>query len=339
MTKNILKIILAVAISMVAAYLALRNVHLDQVMNSIRQADLMSVAMVLILITTAQVVRSLRWGLLLAPLDKFSQRVLLPITAIGFLFIWIIPARLGELARPYLLQQNSRIGLTAGMGSVVLERLIDSSFLVALLAACLPILQLPSLIVASFRGFAFLLLAVVLLLLLGSVPALRQRFFQVVSRLLPESWMEFLTRFADTFYSGMQAMTSLKGLFVIVLLTSLIWIFALAAFLILFRSMNLQLGLLASVTVLVLTCLGIALPAAPGFIGNYHYACVVALGLFGVGKDTALAYAILAHFLTILIIVGMGILYINVSKLKVGFSLRSAIDSGQLASGSGQQDK
>jgi hypothetical protein len=151
--------------------------------------------------------------------------------------------------------------------------------------------------------------------------------------------MEFLTRFADTFYSGMQAMTSLKGLFVIVLLTSLIWIFALAAFLILFRSMNLQLGLLASVTVLVLTCLGIALPAAPGFIGNYHYACVVALGLFGVGKDTALAYAILAHFLTILIIVGMGILYINVSKLKVGFSLRSAIDSGQLASGSGQQDK
>jgi hypothetical protein len=79
------------------------------------------------------------------------------------------------------------------------------------------------------------------------------------------------------------------------------------------------------------------LPAAPGFIGNYHYARVVALGLFGVGKDTALAYSILAHFLTIVIIVGMGILYINVSNLKVRFSLRSAIDSEQLAVGSGQR--
>jgi uncharacterized protein (TIRG00374 family) len=327
MTKNILKIVISLAISVAAGYLALRNVHLNQVMNGIRQADLLSVALVLVLIAGAQVLRSLRWGLLLAPLDKLSQRLLLPITFIGFLFIWIIPARLGELARPYLLQQNSGIGLSAGMGSVVLERLIDSFFLVVLLAACLPALQLPSLILASFRGFAFLLLAIALLMLLGSVPAFRRRFFQWVSRLLPESWMESLTRFADTFYSGMQAVTGLKGLLAIVLLTSIIWMSALAAFLILFRSMDLQLGLLAGVTVLVLTCLGIALPAAPGFVGNYHYACVVALGLFGVGKDTALAYAILAHFLTILITVGMGVLFINVSKLKVGFSLTSAMHS------------
>ena len=325
MTKNILKIIISIAVSVVAGYLAFRNVQLNDVMAGIRQADWISVALVLLLITGAQLLRSSRWGLLLEPLESLSQRLLLPITSIGFLFVWILPARLGEVARPYLLQQNSRVGLSPAMGSVVLERLIDSTFLVVLLTICLPALRLPGLILSAFKGFVFILLAAVLLVLLGSLPAFRERLFKVVFKILPGSWSEYLARIAETFYSGMQAVMSVKKLLAILALTSIIWGTGLAAFLVLFRSMDLHLGLLAGTTVLVLTCLGIALPAAPGFIGNYHYACVVAMGLFGVAKDTALAYAILMHFLTIFVLVAMGLFFINASKLKVSFSLRSAI--------------
>jgi hypothetical protein len=340
MTKNILKIIISVAVSVIAGYLAFRNVQLNAVITGIRQADSISVAIVLFLIFGAQLLRSSRWGLLLEPLEPLSQRLLLPITSIGFLFVWILPARLGEVARPYLLQQNSKVGLSPAMGSVVLERLIDSTFLVLLLTICLPALRLPGLILSAFKGFVFILLAAVLLVLLGSLPKFRQRVFQVVFKVLPTSWSEFLTRIAENFYSGMQAVMSVKRLLAILALTSIIWGTGLAAFLVLFHSMDLQLGLLAGTTVLVLTCLGIALPAAPGFIGNYHYACIVAMGLFGVAKDTALAYAILMHFLTILVLVAMGLFFINVSKLKVSFSLRSAIDSPSTGSGpsGGQQD-
>jgi len=322
----------------IAGYLAFRNVQLNDVIAGIRQADSISVAIVLILLVGGQLLRSSRWGLLLEPLESFSQRLLLPITSIGFLFVWILPARLGEVARPYLLQQNSKVGLSPAMGSVVLERLIDSTFLVLLLSICLPALQLPGLILSAFKGFVFILLAAVLLLLLGSLPKFRERLFKFFSMILPESWSEYLTRIADTFYSGMQAVMSVKRLLSILALTSIIWGTGLAAFLVLFHSMDLRLGLLAATTILVLTCLGIALPAAPGFIGNYHYACVVAMGLFGVAKDTALAYAILIHFLTMVVLVAMGLFFINVSKLKVSFSLRSATDSGQQAGGSGQQE-
>ena len=325
MTKNILKIIASLTISAVAGYLAFRNVQLQDVIVGVRQADSISVVLVLLLITGAQLLRSSRWGLLLEPLEPLSQRLLLPISSIGFLFVWILPARLGEVARPYLLQQNSKVGLSPAMGSVVLERLIDSTFLVVLLTICLPALQLPGLILSTFKGFVFILLAAVLLVLLGSIPGFRQRLFRVVFVVLPASWSEFLARIADTFYSGMQAVMSVKRLLSILALTSIIWGAALIAFLILFHSMDLQLGLLAGTTVLVLTCLGIALPAAPGFIGNYHYACIVAMGLFGVAKDTALAYAILMHFLTMVVLVAMGLFFINVSKLKVSFSLRSAV--------------
>jgi hypothetical protein len=91
---------------------------------------------------------------------------------------------------------------------------------------------------------------------------------------------------------------------------------------VLFRSMGMQLGWLAAITVLVLTCVGISLPSAPGFIGNFHYACVIALSLFGVIKETALAFAIVNHFLTLAVIVIMGVYSINMPKLKVGFSLK-----------------
>jgi hypothetical protein len=266
---------------------------------------------------------------MLQPLAPLSQRLLLPITSIGFLFVWILPARLGEVARPYLLHQNSRVGLSAAMGSIVLERLIDASFLVLLLAICLPALRLPGWLLASFQGFVYVLLAAALLVLLGSLPGFRRRLLQWISKVLPESLSSFLTRIAETFYSGMQAVMSIRKLFTIMALTVVIWFTNLLVFMAMSHSMDLQLGWLAGITVLVLTCLGIALPAAPGFIGNYHYACMVALTLFAVAKETALAYAILVHFLTVLVLVLMGVLFMITSKLKVGFPLKSLAGSQQ----------
>ena len=128
-----------------------------------------------------------------------------------------------------------------------------------------------------------------------------------------------------------------KNLFAVLILTLLIWATGVVAFMVMFYSMNMQLGWLAGITVLVLTCIGIAMPAAPGFIGNYHYACVVALGLFGVAKGAALAFAILIHFLTMVVLVLMGVVFMNTSKLKVGFPLLKAASGKQGVVGSREQ--
>jgi uncharacterized protein (TIRG00374 family) len=314
----------SIGISVLAGYLAFRNVQLKEVIAGIHQVDVVSIGLILILIALGMVGRSFRWGLMLEPLEPLGQRLLLPITSIGFLFI---PARLGEVARPYLLHQNSRVGLSAAMGSVVLERLIDASFLVVFLALCLPALRLPGWLLSSFQGFVYVLLTAALLVLLGSLPGFRNRLLQVISKLLPSRIAEFLTRIADTFYSGMQSITSMRKFLAILALTIVVWFTNLAAFMVMFRSMDLHLGWLAGITVLVLTCLGIALPAAPGFIGNYHYAAVVALSIFNVDKVPALALAILIHFLTMVVIVLMGVIFMNMSKLKMGFSFKSLVSS------------
>ncbi|MFP3870317.1 MAG: lysylphosphatidylglycerol synthase transmembrane domain-containing protein [Syntrophobacteria bacterium] len=321
-SSRILKITVSVVVSLLAGYLALRNVDFQKVIAGIHRANLTLIVLVLLLHATTQVVRSLRWGMLLKPLEPLSQRLLLPITCIGFLFVWILPARLGEMARPYLLNQNSRVGLSAAMGSVVLERLVDAGFLVFLLAMCLPALRIPGWLHTWFQGFFWVLGSAALLLLLGSVPRFRNCCLQVVFKFFPEAMVSFLSRILETFYSGMQAAASIRRLLAVLALTAVMWGITAVANMVLFQAMDLQLGWLAAVTVLVLTCLGIALPAAPGFIGNYHYACVLALTLLGVVKETALAFAIVIHFILALVIVLMGVSFMSTIRLKMGFAVK-----------------
>ena len=59
---------------------------------------------------------------------------------------------------------------------------------------------------------------------------------------------------------------------------------------------------------MIILIIGIAIPTAPGFIGNWHFSCVLGLGLFGINKTDALTFAIIYHFLAVgfVVILGLG---------------------------------
>jgi hypothetical protein len=62
----------------------------------------------------------------------------------------------------------------------------------------------------------------------------------------------------------------------------------------------------AAMTIGVLLAIGSMLPAAPGYIGIYQVACVLALGPYGVGESAALAYSVVAQGATLLVICVLG---------------------------------
>jgi uncharacterized membrane protein YbhN (UPF0104 family) len=59
---------------------------------------------------------------------------------------------------------------------------------------------------------------------------------------------------------------------------------------------------------MIILLIGIAIPAAPGFVGNWHYFCVLALTLYGISKPDALSFAIVYHFLSLAVVVVLGVL-------------------------------
>jgi glycosyltransferase 2 family protein len=86
--------------------------------------------------------RSVRWRLLLRPIAELSRKRVVVVSCIGFAAILLMPLRLGEFVRPYLIRSPGRFGgksisLTAATSSVVAERVIDGLYVSIVLALAL----------------------------------------------------------------------------------------------------------------------------------------------------------------------------------------------------------
>jgi hypothetical protein len=143
---------------------------------------------------------------------------------------------------------------------------------------------------------------------------------------LPDQLSSRLMRLFHSFIDGLQILPDLKRTIWVVLLSLLIWGLVGIATYVLFSSFSSmsQLPLTAGYAVLVITALGVALPTAPGFIGNYHYSCVLGLTLFGVPKTDALTFAILLHFLQLSVMILLGLVCLPFLKVSLPTIFKSS---------------
>ncbi len=81
--------------------------------------------------------RAVRWRFLLRSFVVIPKRRTFAISCIGFAAILLLPFRLGELVRPYLVREKGKVSLAAATGTVVGERVVDGLFLSGLLAIAL----------------------------------------------------------------------------------------------------------------------------------------------------------------------------------------------------------
>jgi len=140
-----------------------------------------------------------------------------------------------------------------------------------------------------------------------------------ILRKLPHSLSSRLMRIFHSFLDGLQILPDLKKVFYLAFLSVTIWCLVGVATYILFPSLTSTLGLplVAAFVVLTITVLGITLPTAPGFVGNYHFSCVLALTLFGVPKTDALTFAILLHFIQFMVTIILGLLFLPFLKVSL----------------------
>ena len=87
--------------------------------------------------------------------------------------------------------------------------------------------------------------------------------------------------------------------------------------------MNLDLPWIAGWTVLAFVALGISIPSAPGYVGVWHAAAVLALSMFVVGQAAALGYAILYHASQFVPITLVGWLFLVREHVTLGEAARA----------------
>jgi glycosyltransferase 2 family protein len=89
--------------------------------------------------------RSVRWRFLLEPLAGMPKRRIFAVSCIGFAAILLLPFRIGELVRPYMMRTRPSqrragspvITMTSATSSVIAERIIDGLYLSIVLAVAL----------------------------------------------------------------------------------------------------------------------------------------------------------------------------------------------------------
>lgn len=235
----------------------------------------------------------------------FGQRVAPPIPPllsalyIGYLMNTVLPARVGELVRAFLVGRHAQVGTPAALSSVVLEKLLDLGAMALLLLALVASTPLPAesewvtpiaytcavALAGGVVGFGLVLVA-------------RSRLLAVVAfcevRLAPLQRLrlgELATSFLDAL-AGLGRRASLPRL---IFWSIVVWVCAGLSMWAGLTGAGVSVGLSALLLTLVVTNIGMAVPSAPGYVGVFHGLFVLSLQPFGVDPSHALGAAIIMH--------------------------------------------
>ncbi len=323
------KLFLGIIIGAFFVYLSFRGIDLNGINTGLKNANLFFIIPFLCLMTIIQILRSYRWGIILRPILKIDQFSLFSVTSVGFLAVIAIPARIGELARPYLISTKTGTSMSSALGTIMVERVFDAltvltAFFIVLLFTPLP----PWLIKGSFF---FLFVVLIFIGLMVSLIFRKETSLKIVSpvlKIFPGEWRLKLMKLIDSLIDGFKIIPRLRSMCYIAFLSIVIWVTDAVAMYILFFAFDIDLPLSAAFVLMAVIIIGIAIPTAPGFVGNWHFFCVLGLGLFGINKTDALTYAIVLHFLSIGIVVILGVAFLpfnrfSMSDIKTKFSINS----------------
>src|SRR5579884_2409849 len=127
-------------VSLLLVILALRHVDFGALSRFLANANYLYIAAAAAMYFVDLAFRSVRWQVLLRSSAPVSWRRLYPVLAIGYMANNLLPARIGELSRVYLVRRREQISASTVLASVAIERVVDGVTVLTLLVLTLPVL-------------------------------------------------------------------------------------------------------------------------------------------------------------------------------------------------------
>jgi hypothetical protein len=298
------KTLLSFAVSFTVLYLLLVNVELSKTVDIIKRVRLTYYAMAVVVFYSAFLFRGLRWSALLrnAGLGA-SKRDIGEIYFLSWFANTIVPAKLGDIYRAYLLRKNYGHSISKAMGTVFVERAFDVITIIGLL------LFVGSL---AFRGevpvdvkLSLRIGALVSALLIVAI-AVITRWEGSISMFAPSIIKDIIARFEEGVSQSLvkHSLPSVAGY------TIIIWFSEAGRLYFVTRALDMSIPINLLFFVALAAALLTAFPATPAGLGAVELAMVGSLVLAGVMKEAAVSITFLDRAITYwsLLVLG-GILY------------------------------
>lgn len=326
--KNTLRVGFGILLAAFLLWLATRGVDSAALLSAMTHAKPLPLVLVVLLTVVMYAIRAMRWRLLLPPIRKAPILDLFGITNIGFMAGLFIP-RAGEVLRPYLASRRYGVPVSAGLASIVLERLIDLITVLSLLALYMFVLPRPAAersdaLMTTLRAGAGLVF-VVALAGMAFLAALRveggpaRRLLDWSLGILPEKVGIQVRGLVSSFISGLDVFGSSPAQWARLVAESfLLWVLIGGIIHLNSIAFGFDIPFHTAFLIIAFLTVGVAIPT-PGMVGGFHASYTLALtAIYGVDQGKAVAAGLVLHALQNLPVLVLGIAFLGREGLSFG---------------------
>jgi len=262
--------------------------------------------------------RAVRWKYLLLPIKQTTMANLFPATIIGYMANNILPARLGEFVRAYVLGKKEEIETSAVFATLVIDRLFDGFTVLLILLITFFSVRLPAgmenvqkgLQMGGYITLGIYLLVLAFLFLLKKRTMHTIHAVQILLRPFPSKLSEKVIPLLGSFISGLRLSSKTSEILILICSSIAIWATCIWPLHLLLHSFNIILPITASMLIMVFLVFAVMVPASPGYVGTYHAACVYGLMAFNIPKEQSLSVALVLHGIGFFPIIAAGLYYV-----------------------------
>jgi uncharacterized protein (TIRG00374 family) len=341
-----LSLLAGTLISGAALYFALKNVPLNRLANYFASINYLWVLLSVLLVVLCFGLRALRWQVILGSTRQIGFWHAYHPMMIGFLINCVLPGRVGEVARPIILQRREAVPFSTGLATVAAERVFDIGMLVTIFIALYSVVRINPGLTIPFGDYqlnhdtltaildgmlklGFLLIAGIVLvsvartrtLIIRLILALPAVFFFTGRRFqqkIRQRVCQPIVRLVENVALGFALIRYPKKIVTCVLITAAIWfLHAVSYYTVALGSPGIQLSFAQISAMMIIICFFIALPSVPGFWGLWEAGGVFALALFGIPARDAAGFTLANHAIQMFPVMLMGLASVMATSINI----------------------
>jgi uncharacterized protein (TIRG00374 family) len=315
--------ILGIAISILALALIFSKIEWRETAARLRETGFRTPALLVLIYLLTYPIRAIRWQWILPPgTVTFSQS--LKGIVLGFAGNNFLPARGGEFLRmEYLYRVSPYLGRLTALSSILIERILDGLTLLAILIIGLAASPIT---VADHPWLVHLRQIAISVFGLACIGSLVFRFagvpIAVMLRRFDAKPLQWAARLVERFHLATAFLGFNRPTLVAVLTGICIWLVEGSMFVVACWHFGLgSQSIVAGYLTLAIVNFGLLAPSAPGYVGVFQWMTILALRLFGIADDTALALSVVVHACQFVPITLWGLAILFHGSLKLGNKL------------------
>jgi glycosyltransferase 2 family protein len=291
------KTVLGYVIAIACLIWVFHDIHFDRLFSEIKNISWGLIILAVIFDILGYYMQGFRWQFLLKPLGQINSIKTTQAIYAGLFTNEIVPFRIGEFVRTYLVSRWLSISFWSVIPSLLVERFFDGIWLAIGVAITAMLVELPRNLVDAADILGVITISTIIIFVylvfrkekaISSRAATGKQHFRLA---------KIITSFLDRLANGIKSIGISRSFFASFFASALVLIFQMIAFWLVMKGYGLNLSIWVGAAVMLIVHLGTAIPNAPSNVGAYQFFCVVGLAIFGIDKTTATGFSVVVFII------------------------------------------